>query len=385
MPVTILHVDIEGGWGGSSVSLFELVRRLDRTRISPVVAYRQKGPAAEWYAELGIPAYHVPEIASFVPRRTKALKNLLASLPRLACLRHASDRLAQIARDHECGVVHLNYEGLFLLASRLRKKLAVPMIAHSRAHLPVTHWGRWLVRSLAHNVNAIFFISPQEESRWQELLGGADGPRGEIMWNIARAPLPRQPFTARPEIVFLGNVAYAKGPDRLIDIAAAIARKNGPRFCFAIYGRANRETGFARGLERRIGDLGLSDAVELRGHIADPASVLARAFALIRPSRDDDPWGRDVIEAGTAGVPVLATGTFDGVVQHGRTGYLFGEFDAESFADSLIALHEDPGLWQRLSANGAALGKERFGGAAQAEQFMRKVERLAGRAVAESA
>ena len=31
-PVRTLHVDIEGGWGGSSRSLYELIRRFDRDR-----------------------------------------------------------------------------------------------------------------------------------------------------------------------------------------------------------------------------------------------------------------------------------------------------------------------------------------------------------------
>jgi glycosyltransferase involved in cell wall biosynthesis len=377
VPVATLHIDIEGGWGGSSVSLFELVRRLDRSRVSPVVAHRQEGPAAQRYAEIGVPAYHVPEIGSFVPRAEKALKNFVASWPALRRLDRAAARLGEIAARHRTAVVHLNYEGLFLLAGRLRRELALPMIGHSRALLPASFWGRWLARRLARNVDRMFFISPQEEARWAELVGAA-GPPGEVMWNVAREPLTRQPFADPPEVVYLGNIARAKGVDRLVDIASELRRRRGAPFRFAIHGRSRAEPEFERAIRQRLDAENLHGWVELRGHIADPAPVLARAFALIRPSRDDDPWGRDVIEATAAGVPVLATGRFDGVIQPGANGYLVSPYDTGRFADHLSALRADSDHWCRLSKSGIRLGEQRFGGAAQADQFARAVERLAG-------
>lgn len=376
MPVATLHIDIEGGWGGSSVSLFELVKRLDPARVKPVVAYRQEGPAAARYAEIGVPAYHVPEIGSFVPRATKALKNLVASWPALRRLDRATDRLAEIAARHNVGAIHLNYEGLFLLAKRLRQRLALPTIGHSRALLPLSPWGRWLARRLAGSVDQMFFISPQEEARWSELVVG-HRPPGEVMWNIARAPLPRQPFSDPPEVVYLGNISYAKGVDRLVDVAGELKRRGSAPFRFAIYGRSRAEPEFERAIRQRLDAENLSAWVELRGHVADTGPVLARAFALVRPSRDDDPWGRDVIEAGAAGVPVLATGRFDGVIQPGANGYLVSPYDTGRFAEHLLALRTDPGLWRCMSEAGMQIGRDRFGGAVQADQFVRAVERLA--------
>lgn len=375
-PIGTLHIDIEGGWGGSSISLFELIKRLDRNRIAPIVLYRQAGPAAERYAKIGVPAYHVSDIASFVPRQQKALKNFMASLPRLWHLDRAARQITEIARQYDSRIVHLNYEGLFMLAGRLRATLALPIIAHSRAHLPVSPWGRWLVRQLAQNVDKMFFISPQEEARWAEL---ATGKRvdGEVMWNIASDSLPRQPFANPPEIIFLGNIAHAKGPDRLIEIALKLRERGALHSKFAIYGRTRAEPDFEAWIRRRIASEGLSDWVELRGHVPDPAAVLARALILIRPSRDNDPWGRDVIEASAAGVPVLATGTFEGVVQSGINGFLVDPYDAGRFADHIITLRSDADRWTQLSVAGQMIARKRFGGAHQAEQFSRAVERLA--------
>jgi glycosyltransferase involved in cell wall biosynthesis len=375
-PIRTLHIDIEGGWGGSSRSLFELVRRLDRRAVEPVVVYRDAGPAADWYAGIGVPAYRVSKIASYVPRRAKALKNLVASMPSLLGLPKAAADIAEIANRHRTEILHLNYEGLFLLGRRLKRMLPVPVIAHSRAHLPRNMWARWLARTLARVADQVFFISPQEAQRWRDLVPGASPP-GEVLWNITREPRPREPFASPPEAVYLGNLDWTKGTDRLIDIAAALDRGGAPPLTIAVYGSSRNRAGFAAELEARVAAQGLGARIAFRGHVADPMSVLARAFALIRPSREDDPWGRDVIEATCAGVPVFATGTFDGVVRPGVNGFLFAPFEAEAVAGRLAALLQDAGAWQRLSEAGRAAGANRFAGPAQAEIFAAALRRLA--------
>jgi glycosyltransferase involved in cell wall biosynthesis len=376
MPICTLHIDVEGGWGGSSRSLYELLKRLDRNRISPVVVHRLQGPLVDWYAEIGIATFHVPEIGSFVPRSRKVLKSLAVSFPRLLRLDRAADRIAAIARQRCCSLVHLNYEGLFLLAERLRARIALPIVGHSRAHLPSSRWGSWLVRKLARNVDHMFFISPQEESRWNELLAGAAHVPASVLWNIARLPLPRRPFANPPEIVFMGNLQRSKGADRLIEIAAELERRGAPPFVCAIYGRDRSSAAYVRELKRLREARSLAHCVDFRGHVVDVENVLARAFALVRPSHENDPWGRDVIEATSAGVPVIATGSYQGVIRPGLNGYLIEPYSAEAFADHLIRLLQNSLDWRRLSEGGQALGRELFAGTSQVEQFSRVVERL---------
>ena len=374
MPITTLHIDIEGGYGGSSVSLFELLRRVDRGRLTPIVVHRQAGPVTEWYSKIGIRTYHVPEICSFVPRNTKALKNFIATLPRMRHVDRAARRIAEIAHAHDAKLVHLNYEGLFLLADRLRPILNLPMVAHSRAHLPNSRWGRWLARRLARNVSHIFFISPQEESRWAEIC--KDTPlSGEVMWNIARDPLPRRSFLDPPEVIYLGNIAWSKGTDRIVDIALAYKRRVVRPLTFAIYGDSRRGDQFVTKIEQRIKREGVADIIQLRGRVLDPSPILAQAFALLRPSREGDPWGRDVIEATTAGVPVIATGVFEGVVQNAVNGFLIEPFDADYFADRLSQLRADASLWESMSRAGQ-LRFEKFSGKPQVARFTAVVEKL---------
>ncbi len=376
-PLRTLHIDIEGGWGGSSRSLFELVSRLDRNRIEPLVVHRQAGPLTEWYAGAGIRTVHVPQIGSYVPRKTKALKNLVATAPRLRRLNAAARRLAGIARDEEIDLIHANYEGLFLLVSKLRRRTGLPVIAHSRAHMPSSRWGRWVAGSLARNVDRMLFISPNEEQRFAELVGR--GTAGEVMWNIGRPPLPRQSFASPPVAVYFGSVDRSKGTDRLVDIAAALEEIAAPPLAIAVYGKARTDAVFAQEVSARIADEGLGHRIAMRGYTTDPMAAMAGALALIRPSRDNDPWGRDVIEATVGGLPVIATGSFDGVVRPGETGYLLDPFDPIRAARHLAELASDPATWDRLSNAARQWGSERFSGSAQSARFTEIVEDLAGR------
>ncbi len=381
-PVRTLHVDIEGGFGGSSRSLFELIRCLDRDRILPLVAHRQQGPVVARYRAIGVPTEHVAEIASYVPRRGKGLRNLVASLPRLTRLARAAERLDFLAHDHGAEVIHLNYEGLFLLAPLLRRRTNLPMVVHCRALLPEDAWGRWVARRLAAVADHLLFISPQEETRVRT-LAAPRAIQGEVMWNIAPEPPARAPLGSPPEAVYLGSLDPTKGVDRLVEIARALDRIGAPPLVIAAYGEARARPRFAAALAAVAAPL--AQRLRFRGHTAAPEAVLASALALVRPSREDDPWGRDVIEAARAGVPALATGDYQGVVEHGVTGWLFQPFDAEGFARRLAALAIDPELRDRIGAAAAARAASRFSGGAQAARAASLFERLAGRGEAQPA
>ena len=265
VPITTLHVDIEGGYGGSSISLFQLLSRIDRRRLSPVVVHGKAGPVSDWYARIGIPAYHVPEICSFVPRNTKALKNFIATLPRMRHLDRAARNIAEIARRYDAKLVHLNYEGLFLLAERLHAHLDVPMIAHSRAHFLSAHGADgsragWRARC------ATFFLFRRRKRNAGRRSPGSSRVPGEVMWNIARDPLPRQENMEPPEVIYLGNLAWSKGTDRIVDIALACKRRHAPPFTFAIYGESRLGDRFDLELQRKIESSGCRG----RGAIARP-------------------------------------------------------------------------------------------------------------------
>jgi glycosyltransferase involved in cell wall biosynthesis len=338
------------------------------------------GPMVERYREIGIETFHVPEIVSFAPRTSKSGRIFLAKLPQFRRIRGCLKTLSRIAKDHEVNLVHLNHEGLFILAPSLKRRLRLPLLCHSRILIQPNFWGRWLVRTLADCVDHMFFISSREEEHFTVLLE-KPGPPRSILWNISFEPPMREPMGFVPEAVYLGNIDSRKGTDRLIDIAKELEALHAPPFKIAVYGVAREEKAMEEAMRKEIASSHLEKRLAFMGYIEKPQEILPRAFALIRPSRVSDPWGRDVIEATTCGVPVLATGTYQGVIEHGVNGFLFEPFDARAMAEKLVELLRDGDLWQRLSNAGMEKGKRVFSGREQVPLVPSVIEALAGQYV----
>jgi glycosyltransferase involved in cell wall biosynthesis len=365
-----LHIDIEGGWGGSSRSLFELVSRLDREKCSPLIVHRLMGPIVTEYEAAGIPTIHVPEIGSYVPRPNRGGLILLQKAPELLKLPIAARKIAKIACECEVNLLHLNYEGLFLLGRRLKKELSLPQITHIRASgLGNDIWSRWMVRSICRTSEYACFISSNEE-QWFRNVAREHELTGSILQNIARPAQPRQVFDEPPEAVYLGNLDPIKGVDRLLDVASALDDFGAPPLKIVVYGAARGKRGYKEFLATQIVERQLRSRIELRGFTTNVAGILSKAFVTLRLSRQSDPWGRDVIESIAAGTPCLATGKFSEIVENGITGYLFEPFDPRAVAKQLIDLLQNKGLWQRLSANCLSRGTEQFSGKIQAQKFL---------------
>lgn len=376
MTVRVLHLDKEGGYGGSSRSLFELVSRLDRSKVEPVVAYRTQGPASEWYSRIGVETVHIPTLGSYVPRQTRYWRNLAASMPQLLASIYAVETIKKYVDKNRIDVIHVNYEGLIWSSILLRARINCPFIVHIRAHWPVNRPARWLAKAVRRVSSHVFCISPQELERYIELGGYPEN--AEVLWNPARAAKPRRSFDEPPRIVYFGSIDRSKGTDRLVDLAAALDRAGAPPLLIDVYGEARTHPDVLEYMERRISAEGLADRIVLRGFHDDPQDVLASAFAAIRPSRWNDPWGRDVIEAQIAGVPTIATGTYGGVILNEKTGWLIGEFDADLLAKRLMSIAVDPDLWRQMSAAGSAHAAERFG-PSSSDRFEAVVQSLAQR------
>lgn len=262
-------------------------------------------------------------------------------------------------------VVHFNHEGLFLLARWLRRRLAVRrpgLTMHIRTWLPSTIFSRWQFRTIAAAADRLVFITENERDRAQQLATRA--LKGSVIYNAVKEPsdavLPRQDLMSDPrfKVAALGNYAYIRGLDRLIDVAAEIKTRGRSDVLFVVAGNMKlpaSSAGALGELARRGGDLadyaaarGVAEMFCFLGHVPDPESVLAASDLVVRPSRQGDPWGRDVLEAMAFGRPVLSVGTFARFIETGVTGILHPEFDASQWADDILALVQDRDRITRL-------------------------------------
>ena len=384
----VLYLDHDGGFGGSARSLRYLVELLSPDAVRPVLATRKEGPTTERLRALGVPVLVEAELPTYRPGERKALAGYLhyrLSRRRWPAIR---GRIVAHARANGVRLIHVNHENMAFIGAELAASLDVPWVAHVRTQLHRGRFASRIARLINESASRILFISEPVEEHFGMLVGeGWRRDKGAVIYNIvppgldAARPLPQLSAPRRFRVLSLSNFSPNRGVDRVVDVAAALAQRGERGFVFFMCGRAahRRLLPFARNwylddINARIAALGLGDMFLFPGHVAEPERALASGDALIKLTRQANPWGRDIMEALAAGLPVVTLGTYQTYVENGVNGYVEPKFDPAHVADFLIRLRDDGALRDRMRAANVAKAEALFGGRAQA----RKVEAIYG-------
>ncbi len=259
-----------------------------------------------------------------------------------------------LSRANGIDVVHFNHEALFLLARWLRPRTRAALTMHIRTNLWDTCFARWQTRIESTATDHLVFITANEE-RTHRALGGHGA--GRVIHNVVEVPdaLP-EPWpgledAGRFRVASLSNCSWGRGTDRLLEVAGELRAMGREDVVFVMAGdmRLSRTMpgvlgGAARsggGLAEAADGLGLSAWFRFLGHMDAPERVLAACHVLAKPTREDNPWGRDILEAMAHGLPVLSVGSDTTFVETGVTGLLQGVFDARALAAELARLADD--------------------------------------------
>lgn len=355
-PLRVLCLDIEGGYGGSSRSLVELLRHVDRDAVAPEVWCRRDGPTRARLKALEIPVRVMPDMpkVSSLPR----LSRNLAVYGRFALDWASASAFRRALLERIAGgidLMHCNHEALFWLARWLRRQGLVPLTGHIRTNPWDTPFARFQARTIARSFDHLVFITENEWATVERLAGRSVA--GTVIHNVAMPseapvePHPAVPRDGRFRIASLSNYSWSRGVDRLVEVAEAAARRGRRDLCFVVAGDMTLPRSLPGGLgrvARRGGTLAdwaaeraVADMFVFVGHVVEPERVLAACHMLAKPTREANPWGRDIIEAMAAGTPVASCGSYCCFVEDSVTGVLQPEFDVLALTERLIALADD--------------------------------------------
>lgn len=140
----------------------------------------------------------------------------------------------------------------------------------------------------------------------------------------------------RPLVVSVGRLSEVKGHQHLIEAFTQV-KQHLPTAQLIIWGEGD----YRAVLERQIANLGLQDAVQLPGHIPQPALFpqLAQAslFVLASVSKGDN-LPNSVKEAMALGLPVITTPTIsiDELIEEGQTGFVVPMRAVDALAEKMI-------------------------------------------------
>jgi len=185
---------------------------------------------------------------------------------------------------------------------------------------------------------------------------------------IARASLDTPEGV--PLALALGRLHPNKGFDVLIE---ALARAPGVHLWLAGEGPDRAQ------LETRAERLAVGNRVRFLGWREDTAALLAASDMMVCPSRHE-PLGNVVIEAWSAGVPVVAASSKGpaALIRDGITGLLVPIEDADALARVMTRLAENRALRAELASAGRAAYAEEFSEGvvvAQYRDFLARVAR----------
>jgi lipopolysaccharide heptosyltransferase II len=173
---------------------------------------------------------------------------------------------------------------------------------------------------------------------------------------------PDKKKRAEFNVGIIGRITPIKGHLHFIKAMAKVARVI-PRLKIWIVGDAppSREA-YKEQLQVLVRRLGLWHCTEFLGTQRDIPAILSHLDLLVLATTTHEAFGRVIVEAQAAGVPVVATevgGVVD-IIENKKTGLLVPPADPANMAEAIIKIFKDPELARNLSENAYKKVKEKY-------------------------
>ena len=356
--------------GGSERQAVELIKRLDRSRFSPIVAcFKKVGPLA---AELpgGLEDVHAFPLSGFVS---------------WGALRRAHE-FVKLVRRMQVQVVQCFdfYSNLFAIP--LARLAGVPVILGCRRDEAVM---RSAAQQKAERLSyrlATGVIANADAIKSQ--LIGRDGLHPEKVWvihnglDLKRFDGPSGPIAGVPlengtiTVAMVANLRPEKGHVVFLKAIQQVVTQI-PRAQFLIVGDGPmREM-----IEMHIKELGIAGSVTMTGAVTNIPSLLRSVDIVVLASLKNEGLPNAVMEAMAAGKPVVATdvgGTRE-LVTEGVTGYLVPSGDVSMMANRIKDLALSPAAQKTMGEKARRKIETQFEVERIARRFEQLYDELSGR------
>lgn len=369
-PIRILFISHDSGLYGAQLSLFGLLERLDRSRFEPWVVTHSEGPLVKSIRNLNIPITIRPMI-HWIASGEATEKTWFHRAKTLARgLRDRAWALAHLIEQNGIDLVYTNtvtcIEGA--LAAKMTNR---PHIWHLREQVRGNSQLRavvpefllpWVINALStrvlvnsHYLYRAFAYYPLRE-KLTVVYNGIDPERFDINHEKASYTLRSElnlPLNSKV-VAIIGSIIPRKGQLLFVNAASHLVSSM-PNVAFLVVGEGPPD--YVQLVKNRVQEHGLKMNFHFVGSRNDIPKILAGVDLLVIAA-DEEPFGRTVIEAMAAGVPVVSTkcGGPEEIILDGITGLLVSSDNSSEMADAIERILRDP----EFSENIVKAGKDRL-------------------------
>ena len=343
--------------GGAERSLALLVRGMVSRGHEVFVEVLLPGDASDLFAQMGATVRTRAFRLDRVPRHGTTLSfatGAALSVPTVAGL---ASSIRRDAHELSIDIVHSNGFRTHLLAPLLRRR-GLRQVWSLRDRAP-RRSQRLALGGASAAVDAVVANSrfTAQQLPWRR-------SRVEVVPNpIEAVPIPargdaRAKLGLPPDrkvVAVVAHLHYTKGHHVAIEALAGWQEEDRPLLVIAgapLYGLASEH--YEAELRRLVSRFGLESHVVMLGGVDDVSLVYASADVVIQPAIHPEGFGRVVVEAQLAGVPVAATGTGGTMelIDDGESGLLFPPGDAAALRSATVRLLSDHRLDSSLVEQG---------------------------------
>jgi len=367
MTTRILYVDHADWMGGAEQCLLVLLRGLDRTRYSPLLACNADSPLAGLAAKAGVPV-HTLELGKLRGRR---------DLPGLArAWQRGIAGLRSLIRAQRVDLVHSNTMRASLYAAPAARLAGRPLVWHVH-DIHRERLYRWLLSLAATHIIPVSEAAARPLPPWsrRKLSVIPNGVElGRFVPNDDWRQAMRREWRAADDEVWIGTAGWLapwKQTELFVEMAERLAGAC-PACRFAIVGGPAHPSydAYVAGLRRRAAAT-LGERCVFLGARTDLPQVLAGLDVLAHTARAE-PFGRVLVEAMAMGKPVVAfsDGGVPEIVVEGETGRLAPPGDVAALTAAVAGLAGDAAGRSRMGAAGRRRALAEF----SAEAMVRRIE-----------
>lgn len=383
-PIKVLFVSHSSGMAGAERSLLLLLKYINKDLFKPIVILPASGPLKKEIERLGIRTHEIKS-PWWVRGRVDILRLGYCLIKEIAAL----FKFYRFIKIEQVDVIYTNTVVIFSGATSafITRK---PHIWHIREIIPGNPDLRFF---LSHKILSKFILklshkiianSNATAAQFQECKSTG---KIEVIYNAVDLEEFRV-FSAfpniegvRPEdwiVVVVGTLQRRKAQDDAIRVVK-IASKRIPNIKLLLIGEGSKK--FKNYLKQLAFKIGISSKVIFAGYRDDVAKILPHCKVLLMLSWDES-FGRVIIEAMAAEIPVVATnsGGVREIVQDGVTGYLFSPCHPMEIAERLVELFQQPDLAKELGDNGKRIVEERF----IPQVYAQSIEKIISRVISKS-